>query len=216
MTASPPDTDAAETEEQAEDDPTLPGEEARALAEALGGEAVAAHSIIKIAVDPERWVDSVTAARDAGFAYFSWLSAIDWTTDVAVGDPPSDEDLEHRIEVLCAVSDLSDGRLVVLSTTIDHTDPRLASVTSVYSGADWHEREAAEMFGIVFEGHPRLQPLYLPDGFHGHPLRKSFRLLSREVKPWPGKVDVEAMPDDEEDGDGAADADGPSTENPEA
>ena len=57
------------------------------------------------------------------------------------------------------------------------------------------------MFGINFDGHPDLTNLYLPDAFEGHPLRKSYSLLSREVKPWPGKVDVEDMP---------------STENPEA
>jgi NADH-quinone oxidoreductase subunit C len=78
----------------------------------------------------------------------------------------------------------------------------------VYAGANWHEREAFEMFGIQFEGHPRLIHLYLPDSFIGNPLRKSFPLLSREVKPWPGTVDVEAMP--------GRDDDEPSTENPEA
>jgi NADH-quinone oxidoreductase subunit C len=65
------------------------------------------------------------------------------------------------------------------------------------------------MFGIEFDGHPQLIKLYLPEGFLGHPLRKSFPLLSREVKPWPGKVDVEGMP-------GQEDEDEPSTENPEA
>lgn len=67
----------------------------------------------------------------------------------------------------------------------------------VYPGANWHEREAAEMFGISFEGHPNLVQLYLPGGFEGHPLRKSFPLLTREVKPWPGTVDVEGMPSEE-------------------
>jgi NADH-quinone oxidoreductase subunit C len=54
------------------------------------------------------------------------------------------------------------------------------------------------MFGIVFDGHPNLTHLYLPDGFEGHPLRKTFPLLTREVKPWPGTVDVEDMPSDRE------------------
>ncbi len=53
------------------------------------------------------------------------------------------------------------------------------------------------MFGIEFEGHPNLTKLYLPDAFEGFPLRKSFPLLSREVKPWPGLVDVEDMPSTE-------------------
>jgi NADH:ubiquinone oxidoreductase subunit C len=50
------------------------------------------------------------------------------------------------------------------------------------------------MFGIDFRGHPNLVKLYLPDAFEGHPLRKSYPLLSRELKPWPGAVDVEGMP----------------------
>ena len=51
------------------------------------------------------------------------------------------------------------------------------------------------MFGIDFTGNPNLIHLYLPDRFEGNPLKKSFPLLAREVKPWPGKVDVEGMPD---------------------
>ena len=71
----------------------------------------------------------------------------------------------------------------------------------VYAGANWHEREAWEMFGIRFAGHPDLRHLYLPSDFEGHPLRKDFPLLARMVKPWPGIVDVEPMPADlDEDG----------------
>ena len=62
------------------------------------------------------------------------------------------------------------------------------------------------MFGIDFDGHPGLRHLYLPGEFEGNPLRKDYPLLARRVKPWPGIVDVEAMPgDDDEDGDGSAD-----------
>jgi NADH-quinone oxidoreductase subunit C len=68
------------------------------------------------------------------------------------------------------------------------------SLIEVFPGADWHEREAWEMYGIDFSGHPNLIHLYLPGAFEGHPLRKDFPLLAREVKPWPGLVDVEAMP----------------------
>jgi NADH-quinone oxidoreductase subunit C len=64
----------------------------------------------------------------------------------------------------------------------------------VYSGADWHERETWEMYGINFEGHPDLRHIYLPSDFEGFPLRKDFPLLPRVVKPWPGIVDVEPMP----------------------
>jgi NADH-quinone oxidoreductase subunit C len=59
------------------------------------------------------------------------------------------------------------------------------------------------MFGITFNGHPHLSHIYLPGGFEGNPLRKDFPLLAREVKPWPGIVDVEPMPGDDEGGDEA-------------
>ncbi len=63
-----------------------------------------------------------------------------------------------------------------------------------YPGADWHEREAHEMFGITFTGNPDMRNLYLPTDFEGYPLRKDFPLMARLVKPWPGIVDVEPMP----------------------
>jgi NADH-quinone oxidoreductase subunit C len=68
------------------------------------------------------------------------------------------------------------------------------SIASLYAGADWHEREIHEMYGIGFDGHRYLQHIYLPSDFEGHPLRKDFPLLARVVKPWPGIVDVEPMP----------------------
>ena len=75
----------------------------------------------------------------------------------------------------------------------------------VYAGANWHERETHEMFGIGFNGHPDLRNIYLPTEFEGYPLRKDFPLLARMVKPWPGIVDVEPMPRSDADGE-AADA----------
>ena len=65
--------------------------------------------------------------------------------------------------------------------------PRVPTLTGVYRGANWHEREAYDMFGIVFDGHPELLPRILTvENFEGWPLRKEFPLASREVKPWPG------------------------------
>ena len=59
-----------------------------------------------------------------------------------------------------------------------------------------------------FEGHPALRHLYLPFDFEGHPLRKDFPLLAREVKPWPGLVDVEGMPGEPAEAEGAEGAEG--------
>jgi NADH-quinone oxidoreductase subunit C len=67
----------------------------------------------------------------------------------------------------------------------------LASITGVFRGAAWHERETHEMFGLAFDGFDDgtglgLRPLLLPDGFEGTPLRKSFVLAARASKAWPG------------------------------
>jgi NADH-quinone oxidoreductase subunit C len=179
------------------------------VAEAVGGAAEIHFETAKVLVPVESWVPAhLTARDDLDLVFFSWLSAIDWANEVAVGDPPGEE-VEERFELLTTVADLTEGRRVTFSTSLPKTDPKAPSLVSVYAGANWHEREAHEMFGIVFEGHPNLAKLYLPESFIGNPLRKSYPLLSREVKPWPGTVDVEGMP-------GAASDDEPSTENPEA
>ncbi len=213
MTASPPDTEQNDPE-QDEAIELSPAEAfAAAVAAAIGGEVSPATRTAKVTVAPESWVDAVEKARDEfGLVYFSFLSAIDWASDVAVGDP-LDGDVDERYEVLCTITELMEGKRVTIATNISKDEPRLDSLVSVFPGADWHEREAHEMFSIHFEGHPNLENLYLPEGFIGYPLQKSYPLLSREVKPWPGTVDVEAMPEKDE----AAETDtGPSTENPEA
>lgn len=195
MTTSPSDTDTAAHPLQ---------EYADSVAEAVGGTAEIHFDTVKVVVDPSDWVSAFQTARDRlDLVFFSWLSAIDWSNEVAAGDPLGEE-VEERFEVLATVGDLTEGNRVTFSTDISKEKAEIDSLVEVYVGANWHERETAEMFGIQFAGHPDLSKMYLPDEFIGNPLRKSFPLLSREVKPWPGTVDVEAMPE------------GPSVENPEA
>jgi NADH-quinone oxidoreductase subunit C len=188
-------------------DATTLEELAEAVAEAVGGTAEVTFGTAKVRVARDSWIEALARARDDfGLIFFSWLSAVDWSNQVAVGDGLT-EAVDERYEVIAALGDLSRGHLILFSTDLVKDDPRLSSLVEIFPGAEWHEREAHEMFGIDFAGHPRLINLYLPDGFLGHPLRKSYPLLSREVKPWPGTVDVEGMPGQEEE---------PSTENPEA
>ncbi|CAN5855428.1 hypothetical protein BH23ACT4_BH23ACT4_03490 [soil metagenome] len=224
MTSSPSDTEEAgqaEEVEQAEEvDHPLQGY-ADEVAQAVGGTAEITFDTVKVKVPAGDWVKVHQTARDdLDLVFFSFLSAIDWAKEVEVGDPLKDEDFEERIEMLTTVSDLSEGRRVTFSADLPTEEPVIDSLVGVYAGANWHEREAAEMFGIDFTGHPDLSALYLPDAFEGNPLRKSFPLLSREVKPWPGKVDVEGMPEDQsaESSEDQSDesSDQPSTENPEA
>src|SRR5207253_2861203 len=83
---------------------------------------------------------------------------------------------------------------LTLKADLDDDAPTVESIHTVFRGADWHERETWEMYGFTFIGHPDLTHLYLPGEFEGFPLRKDYPLLAREVKPWPGLVDVELMP----------------------
>lgn len=178
-----------------------PSEIAERFAAMVGATAHGAdHATAKVVVPADRWVEAHRTLKEH-LPFFSYLAAVDWSAEVAVGDPPEGDGVEERYEVVTRLADVDEGKALIVSTGLPKDAASLPTLTGVYAGADWHEREAAEMYGIVFEGHPNPVKLYLPDGFEGHPLRKSFPLLSREVKPWPGTVDVEDMP---------------STDNPEA
>ncbi len=201
MTSSPSETETT---------PHPLQEYADRVAGVVGGTAEIMFDTIKVKVPAEQWPDAHERARDElGLVFFSWLSAVDWAEEVAVGDPPGGDVSDH-FEMLSTLGDVSEGRRVTFSTEISKSSPSIASLVQVFVGANWHEREAAEMFGIDFVGHPDLSHLYLPDAFIGNPLRKSYPLLSREVKPWPGTVDVEGMPGS------PAEPTEPSEENPEA
>jgi len=64
---------------------------------------------------------------------------------------------------------------------VDHDQPEIPSLTPVFGGADWHERETYDLFGIRFTGHPDPRRLFLEDDFPGHPLRKDFSDASRVI-----------------------------------
>ena len=153
---------------------------------------------INIQIDSKDWIETHKKLRDEfNLKFFSWLSAIDWDNEVSVGEAPK-ESVSPSFEIITCVSDLANTNLVTVSTSIGKSEPNIKSLIEVYDGANWHEREAYEMFGINFENHPNLEKLYLPDGYEGNPMLKSFELISREVKPWPGEVDVEGMPEEPE------------------
>jgi NADH-quinone oxidoreductase subunit C len=121
----------------------------------------------------------------------------EYHTGVAGGDT--------RFQVFARLYNVTTHVGLTLKADLDDDDPRVDSLVPLYRGADWHEREAWEMYGFTFVGHPRLRHLYLPSEFEGYPLRKDFPLLARLVKPWPGLVDVEPMPGEEADPDAEGD-----------
>ncbi|MEU7165012.1 NADH-quinone oxidoreductase subunit C [Streptomyces morookaense] len=139
-----------------------------------GATAEEAYGLLTVDVPAESWITALETARDRlGCTFFDWLSAVD--------EPGT------GFRVCAHVVGLAGGvhRLLV-RTTVPHEAPVLPTAVGVYAGAEWHERETHEMFGVDFTGHPHLVPLLLPEGFEGHPLRKDFVLAARVAKAWPG------------------------------
>ena len=153
-----------------------PDELGRRVAALVEG-AVADVSFGQVSVDvpATSWVDAAMAVRDddaISCRFFDWLSAYDDEAD--------------QLAVVLHVWSTQHRHHLRLRTHVPRDGGNLASLTGVWPGANWHERETYEMFGVTFDGHPNLLPLLLPDGFEGHPLRKDFVLASRVAKTWPG------------------------------
>jgi NADH-quinone oxidoreductase subunit C len=169
-----------------------------------------------VRVDVAKWREAAEAAKALGFTYFCFLSAIDWLPSPfgksEEGEARDPEQVRHAIEdglrrmehgvtggetrfqLLARVYSIARRTGIVFKADLPDDGPVAETWSGVYAGANWMERETHEMYGIGFAGHPYLVNLYLPGAFEGHPLRKDFPLLAREVKPWPGLVDVEPMP----------------------
>ncbi|TWE11576.1 NADH-quinone oxidoreductase subunit C [Rudaeicoccus suwonensis] len=127
------------------------------------------------------WSATLEQQREDGFTFFDFITAVDETDAEPAG-----------FDVVAHLYDVTPGHLREIFVRTRVPDGQaIASVTSLWPGAAWHERETHEMFGIAFEGFTDasgsgLRPLLLPDGFDGTPLRKSFVLVARASKPWPG------------------------------
>ncbi len=165
-----------------------------------------------VRVDASAWRTTAETLRGLGYTYFCFLSAIDWMpSPFGKGeDDPSEPAPERdmtvrqgyaggstRFQMLARLVQPRTSLGINIKADVPEDSMSMETWSGVFSGANWHEREAHEMFGIGFDGHPDLRNMYLPTDFEGHPLRKDFPLLARMVKPWPGIVDVEPLPGDD-------------------
>ncbi len=121
-----------------------------------------------VVVKPGRIRDILTALRDdenLSFKYLSLVAAIDYS-------PAS-----PRFAVVYNLySHKNHDRITLKAFCEDDANPAIDSVVPVFSTANWHEREAFDLMGIRFKGHPNLKRILIPDDFVGHPLRKEFPL----------------------------------------
>jgi NADH-quinone oxidoreductase subunit C len=83
---------------------------------------------------------------------------------------------ERRLHVCYQLTSMTYRRLIRLEVSVTADDPHVPSVTSVYPTADWHERETYDMFGVIFDGHPALTRILMPDDWEGFPQRKDYPL----------------------------------------
>ncbi len=117
--------------------------------------------------------------RAAEFLYKDSESAFDYLSDLC-GVDLSRLDRSNNFEVVYHLYSTKLNHRVRLKVKIPSSDPSIDTVTNVWKTADWHEREAYDMFGIIFNGHPNLERILTPDGFEGHPLRKDYPLKGRQ------------------------------------
>jgi NADH-quinone oxidoreductase subunit C len=125
-------------------------------------------------IAPEEWLDAVEALHEEGFDYFDWLGCVD--------------EIGRRdfLRVVLVVRNLSrEAEPRMLNCSLPRDEPRIDTVRGIFAGAAWHEREAAELFGVDFVGGERRR-LLLNSEFEGTPLRKDEVLAARTGMNWPG------------------------------
>lgn len=94
----------------------------------------------------------------------------------------------ERFEVVYHLYSLATRKRLRLKVRVMEADPRVPSVMTIWKSANWFEREAFDLFGIIFEGHPHLRRLLTYDEFEGHPLRKDYPINQRQKIPTPSTL----------------------------
>ena len=130
------------------------------------GETVLAYGELTVSVEPGNLVDVATFLRDDPRCLF--ISII----DISGADYPS---RAKRFDVVYHLLSPKQNVRIRLKVQADE-ETLVPSLTSVYPGADWYERETYDLYGVLFSGHPDLRRLLTDYGFEGHPLRKDFPL----------------------------------------
>jgi NADH-quinone oxidoreductase subunit C len=138
------------------------------------------HELLTVTVAPANWravAERLRQDPELACDFFDYLCGVD-------------EEAEG-IGLILHVYSTTKRHHIQLRTVVPREGGAVPTVYDLWAGANWHERETAELFGVDFVGHPNLVKLLLPVEFVGHPLRKEFALLTREAKPWPGAKEPE-------------------------
>jgi NADH-quinone oxidoreductase subunit C len=117
---------------------------------------------LDVQLEPDQLIEAVRIIYDLGY-YLESITGVDWIKN-------------DQLEVVYDFSRYDfDLCRTAVRTRIPRSEPHLPTITPIYTGASWHERETHDFFGIVFDGHPHLVPLLLPEDADFHPLLKDFK-----------------------------------------
>jgi NADH-quinone oxidoreductase subunit C len=138
----------------------------QALQEKFGATVEGFRGETHVFVGAEQIVEVLTLLRDQyEFALLSTLTVVDYWPKV-----------EPRFHLIYQLTSLARNQSIQLRVPLNGDAPKVPSATHVFAVANWREREAMDMFGIQFEGHPDPRRILMPDDWNGHPLRKDYPL----------------------------------------
>ena len=137
-------------------------------------------------VTPDNYLDIVTALGEDGYAFCSDVTAVDYL--LAIDRPTAIGVTPERFEVVVSLLDMENGKRIRVRAQVPEHAPALPTLFGLFPGTEAMEREVYDMFGIVFEGHPDLTRILMPDDWEGHPLRKDYPIgrIPVQFKEAPG------------------------------
>jgi NADH-quinone oxidoreductase subunit C len=117
---------------------------------------------LTLTIAPDQIRAAAAAVQSAGYNFFEDMTAVDWYPSAP------------RFQLSYHILSHAFKERIRLRVLLDEVDPSVESITPVWAGANYYEREVFDLFGIRFEGHPNLRRIMLPDEWKGHPLRKDY------------------------------------------
>jgi NADH-quinone oxidoreductase subunit C len=129
-----------------------------------------------IAVPPEAIRETLIDLKEQGYLSYVFMTCVDHLATPLVEPPP------ERYELVYQLRNMETGHELRVRVYLPESDPRAQSVHDIYRPANWDERETYDLFGIVFEGHPGLTRILMPEDWLGHPLRRDFPVGGEAVE----------------------------------
>ena len=116
----------------------------------------------EVQIDPAKNVAVIELLREKGFTFLASLHGVDYYPE------------EPRLGVVYELLDMTAIDRISVKARVSIDDPKIATVTKIWPGADFPERECYDMFGVIFEGHPDLRRIHMPEDYEGFPQRRDF------------------------------------------